>query len=286
MRAILTASALCLGCLGMGQTVKLQLKFPSGRADRVTSSTHMVQSVSMAGQGKPMQMVMDQGSSMLMKVTSSTAQGATVKMTYESMTSSMTMNGTKSDQLGNVGKSIKGKSVTLSFAPDGKLKKVSGFSELVDTKADAQAKAMMQQMFSEDSIRQMWSMNFGGMVPGKPVKVGDSWTSSMSLGQAPMKMSIKMTMRLNKVVGSLATIGLSGTGTVDMSGFGGPSMSFKTKSLTVSGTSTFDIARGWMKDQNMVMSMSGVMVMTNQGKKQEMPISSKMTSKTTVKQAG
>ncbi|MBS1724625.1 MAG: hypothetical protein JSS66_16910 [Armatimonadetes bacterium] len=281
MRASLIAAFLCAGVLATAQTVKLQPKFPLGRTDRVTTVTHVVQSFSIPGTNNPAQMTLDQSIGLLVKVVSANSQGATMKMTYEEIRSAMTVNGTKIDQGSEAQKAMKGKSISLVFGPDSKLKKVNGLTELVNSnKLSPQGKAVLQQLLNEESIKQMWATGLSGMAPGKPIKVGDSWTSAVTMGQQPMKISLKMKMHLDKVSGNFAFVSIKGTGTAQFAGVSGANVSLKTKQVNVGGTYTFDTARGWMKEQNLLMTMSGTVVAESQGKRQESTFSSKITSKT------
>lgn len=266
---------LCLlaACVvGTPQTVRLQLKFPRGRVDRMTTTTHMTESFD-GGGGQKIQMAIDESLSGTITVLGSNSKESSVRMTYGDVKYSARMNGKSVPQSNEAVRLVKGKSLTITFAPDGRVLKVAGLKELMNGAfrgAPPQTRQTLEQMFSEDSVRQMWSMMFGGVIPRRPLRLGESWPTSFSFGQGPMALTFNLRMKLDSVAKGIATIGIGGTGKLAMSGFEGGA-SAKSNRISVTGTSKFDLVRGWLGDQKMAIKIDGAV----QAKGQTVPF--KMT---------
>lgn len=258
---------LCLiaACVvGTPQTVRLQLKFPKGAVDRITANIRMDESFGKGGQ--QVRMTVNESVPMLMTVTSSSPKQATVRMTYGALRYSATVNGHAAPQPIDLGRLITGKSITLTFAPDGRVLRIGGLKALMDgaTKdSPPQMRQVFQQLVSEDSVRQMWSMMFGGIIPSRPLRVGETWPSKIDFGQRPMAMALNLRMKLVSVSKGIATIGIGGTGVLAMSGMGAAA-SLKSSQVTIGGTSKFDLGRGWLVDQNMRIKIAGAVVAKGQ----------------------
>jgi hypothetical protein len=105
--------------------------------------------------------------------------------------------------MGNMFRSMKGKSFTMKVDAEGKVIEVAGIDQLADEMVKSmnlpeEAKGMMQQsfksQFNEESIKQTFSQAFS-IFPNKPVKVGDTWNKDVSMGgmtAATMKTTYKV----------------------------------------------------------------------------------------------
>jgi hypothetical protein len=275
-------------CVTSAQTVRLQLKFPKGKVDRMTIHITTTSSVTGAGTASQADSTSKQMMSMLTSVVDSSSRGSNVKLTYESIQSSTTVGGklipNPSAQVGNA---LKGKSISLLFDPAGNLAQVTGYDKLMKqsfANMPPQFQASMKQMLSEKSFKQMWAMSFGGVFPSRPIRLGESWSSTMNLPQGPINVNLKMQMKLvgieNHRGHKMARIALSGTGGIDASNMASQGMAIKTDSLNISGTCYFDLDRGWMSDQSMTMAMHATVKAQSQtvGMSMRMKMDSNVTS--------
>jgi hypothetical protein len=82
--------------------------------------------------------------------------------------------------------------------PAGKIEKMEGIDELkgrIATMADPQGQALLNQMFSEDTLGQYGS--FADTVPGRTVAVGDSWRLQKDITNAIgiLALDLKFTLK-------------------------------------------------------------------------------------------
>lgn len=253
-------SLLCLvavAALAPAQTVRLALKFPKGRTDRMTANIRMDESFK-GPDGQKISMAINEAVPMVTTVLSSTATQALVRMTYGKLKYSATVNGRAAPDPTDFGRLVAGKSVTLTFAPDGRVLKVAGLRELKNAALQGSApqmRTLLDQVFNEDAVRQMWSMMFGGIFPRRPLRIGESWPSNLKFGQGPLAMSLNLRMKLLSVANGIASVGIGGTGAISMSGLPGGG-SIDAKKVTIGGKLGFNLARGWLADQNMVIKIA------------------------------
>ncbi|GIW82732.1 MAG: hypothetical protein KatS3mg105_4539 [Gemmatales bacterium] len=76
---------------------------------------------------------------------------------------------------------------TITLSPENKVVKVEGRDEFIKKliKANPQMKDMLEKILSEDALKQMADPAFA-VVPGKPVKKGDSWSKTTKLNMGPI----------------------------------------------------------------------------------------------------
>lgn len=88
---------------------------------------------------------------------------------------------------------VLGARIQYSTDARGEILEVRGAKELAQAIAtdDAQTEALMQGMFNEDSLKQMYA--FTKMLPPKPVKIGDTWPVKIEVKAGPIG-TIEMTM--------------------------------------------------------------------------------------------
>jgi hypothetical protein len=289
MRRYLLFPVLALACVGTAQTVRLQLKFPKGRVDRTTMTMDMKEKMSMPGTAQPMEIKMQSKSTTRSQVISSSPNDRLVKVTYESAHSSTTMNG-KPFNLGAGGNSdaaLNGQSITLHFDSKGQITHADGYQALLAKSikgAPAASQQFQKQLFNEKSIKEMWSSAYASY-PDRPLHVGESWTSDMSIGQGlGMKIHLRMTLTGIEVRNGhhMARIGIAGTWSMDMSGMAQMPMALKMQTSSVTGTSYFDMDRGWWGGSTMRLTGKGTMAMQAQGKSQSMGLSIDMTMATQI----
>lgn len=289
MRRLAPLSVVLLTCLSSAQTVNLKLKFPRGKEDRLSSVTSLQQTMVTAGAAQKMTMKVAQSMTMLMHVVDSSPSSARVRITYEEIKSVTSVNGSPMTPGADVEKLLKGKSIELTFDSHGGVTRISGLEKLLAStikNAPPLLQQGLKQMLSDQSVREMWGMMFGGIIPSHPVRVGDTWATSKNFGQAPLRvgMKLKMTLKdLEKRGGhQMAKIPISGTGSLDMAGILPAQVKLKMDSISISGVTYFDLDRGWLNDQTLGMLMHGTATATQNGKSQTTTISMHMTTSTKV----
>lgn len=247
MRTLAVSVLLAVAAFAAPQSVTLQLKFPVGRVERVTSANSMT----MDANGLAFQN--NVSSSMLMRVLSSDATGSAVSLTYEKLDVTTSAGGqTVPSPMSDQFASIKGKAVTLHFDPAGVLQHVEGFDKLKPATGDDSTgftKQFTDAFYSDKAVRDMWSMSFGN-VPDHAVKVGDTWNASLTVGSGPVQISLDMTMTLLGVITenghSIARVGIGGTGKMALGNLPeGAESKIKVEKFVLGGGFRFDLDRGW-----------------------------------------
>jgi hypothetical protein len=219
------------------------------------------------------------------KVKSAEGDGIVLEMTYVEMQIKMT--GPAAADTSAVTNALKGATVTATLDKAMKVTKIDGRKKLVDDLAqgDPGAKAMLGAMLSEDAMKQMFSTLFA-LTPEKPVKVGDTWTSTDTLDAGGIgKITAKTKFKLAKASGDTATIDT----TADMTfkagdGEGLPfkitKADFKIEKFT--GSNTFDVKAGRLKDAKSEMTMSGSMTIGVMGQEVDATLTQKVKSTSVV----
>jgi hypothetical protein len=84
-------------------------------------------------------------------------------------------------------KALIGSEFKLTLSPELKVIKVEGRDDFVKklTNANAAMKPLLEQILSEEALKQMADPTFAA-VPGKPVKKGDSWKKESKLNMGPI----------------------------------------------------------------------------------------------------
>ncbi|RZK01307.1 MAG: hypothetical protein EOO46_20635 [Flavobacterium sp.] len=92
--------------------------------------------------------------------------------------------------MSNMFYAMKGKSFDMKINDRGEVKSVAGMNELMNAMmnslpGDERAKQAMAQVFqsqfNEESVKKMFAQSFN-IFPEKPVKEGDTWTKTVSMG--------------------------------------------------------------------------------------------------------
>src|SRR5262249_50096932 len=95
---------------------------------------------------------------------------------------------TTSNPLSDFFKALVGSSFTIAVStPDMKVKSVTGAKEFRDKliQANQQMKPLLDQILSDDALKQMADPAFG-VAPGMPKKKGDSWERKSTLNLGPI----------------------------------------------------------------------------------------------------
>ena len=84
-------------------------------------------------------------------------------------------------------KALLGAEFKLTIGPDMKVTKIEGRDEFIKKlqQANPQMETLLKQILSDDALKQMSDPAFG-VVPGKPVKKGDTWERKSSLNMGPI----------------------------------------------------------------------------------------------------
>ncbi|GAB3421463.1 DUF6263 family protein [Niabella aquatica] len=107
-------------------------------------------------------------------------------------------------------RALKGQTVGVVLAPDGKVLTIDGTEEIMQKLGeDEMQKQTMKGILGEDAMKNLMGQAFG-FYPDQPVKEGDSWTSTITL-KTPYTISATSTYTLTKVEGAKALIHTAST---------------------------------------------------------------------------
>jgi hypothetical protein len=159
---------------------------------------------------------------------------------------------------------IIGKSVFMELSPTNEITGVRGFDSLMLNSSDNEAnRQMMEKMFSKEQMNSSFGMMFS-MYPGKPVKVGETWTAKTKMNIANMDMLVNLTYKLIGVKNGLAEIDVDGI--IDGKG----DMKQKTMSFGISmsgtqkGAFTINMNDGYMRSGSYKMNVKAEMEASGQ----------------------
>lgn len=232
-----------------GETVDLKLNFKPG--DKYLYATQINQNINTMG--TTMQQLI--GMDMIYEVTASEGNHKKLSITYDhvQMKTTTPMGGmeydsrdkTKGDGMLGFMDSLIGKSFSITIAPDGNIVKVENLGNLMTSlPGEPGVKEQLQKQFSDTAIRQMMQNSFD-MYPGKPVKVGESWTKKSTMGVSSFSINMQNTYTLKAVNDGKAVVSVSSIMTLpatEMSQAGVPiKMEMNGKQ---EGTMDVDIASG------------------------------------------
>lgn len=186
-----------------------------------------------------------------------------------------------SNTIGKVLGSMKGGQFRFTMNEKGEVGSVTGIQDMMQRALSSikapGAVAMaagVGSTFNEENFKQNIQQSFG-MYPNKPVKPGDSWTSTMNMNNQGMQMKIDNTYTLESVSGNIAKVKvsskISSPGANSAMGTAG----------TMTGLMKFDIPTGLPIDGDLDMNMN--MTMNTGG--QVMPMNTDIKMKITGKKS-
>ncbi len=254
--------------------VELKLKFPPGHTDHITMSMETKQTVASealpAAQKQDISMTWDSD----LKFGASDSEGSTADMTYGRIRMKVKVGPTElsfdSDKKDDNAKNplagplsaMVGVTLKLHFKTDGKVDKVEGIEEVVK-RLEAQPNGAMgaqllKQAMNSKQMKDTFNSSFAEGLPGKPVSIGDTWTSEQSqdVGGSALKMKQDSKLVAIETEGGhqVAKIEFTGSGKLDTANLpGGAKMTINE--LSQEGTKTFDIDRGWFSGADMTQKM-------------------------------
>ncbi|WP_460759057.1 DUF6263 family protein [Niabella terrae] len=191
-------------------TIKFNPKAGSSYYVVTNSDTRVVQNV--MGQDMEINMINDGSVSYDIE---NAGENKLIKMTYDKLKMDMDMMGQKmvmdsedadtSNAASKMFRQLKGAQLSITIQPDGKVVAVEGADDIINRmNVDAQQKTTLEGVLGEDALRHMMEMSFG-FYPGKPVKVGETWTSESTLDK-PFPMTSTNTHTLTRVEGDRAFV--------------------------------------------------------------------------------
>ncbi len=193
--------------------------------------------------------------------------------------------------LGGIGEKIKGAKITAVLDGQMQVTKLQGYEKFLDKLAgdDDALRAQMQAQMSEATVGQMVSQAFTS-VPTMPVKAGDTWSRTTKvpaagLGDAVVKekytfAGVSQGLAKIDVVGDMSFT--AGKGGVPGLPPGVKVSKFAMKADKYSGTQTFDLAAGRLKEGKLDMVMKGSLAMSANGMDIEMTMRIKAKQTTTI----
>lgn len=276
------------------EPVTMKLKFAAGQVDKLSMTMDLDMTISGDALPAPKKQTVKMGMDLTLKVVAADDKGATVELTYDRMSLQLSAEGRElkfdsaadmasgENPLSGLGAIVGGK-LTLHFDADGKATQVDGGDELAKKAAGATngglAVQLLQEQLNADRIKHMFNSRFADALPSKPVDVGGTWDSNAV--QTIDGLNVKLTTT-NKLVAidekaghKIAKIEYTGTGTVDSSAAGEPKL--KVTELTVKGTNSFDLDRGFFSDCDTQQKMKGSIVRNKTTLTMDQTVNSKLT---------
>jgi len=254
------------GLPGEGYTLKMRMN----KADTFHHNIKMDMNMKMDVMGQAMDMKMKMETGTRFEVMDTTSTKKELKLTYTRMHMGMDM-GNKAmaaintDSILNAStEKMVGKSVLLELSPTNEITQVKGFDSLMLTSIDNEAsRQMMEKMFSKDQMNSLFGMMFS-MYPGKPVKVGETWTAKTKVNLANMDMQVNTKYKLVGVKNGVADIDVDGI----IDGKGDMKQSGMSMGVSMSGTQkgmfTIKIDDGYMQHGSYKMDVKAEMEMGGQ----------------------
>ncbi|WP_409966728.1 hypothetical protein PIECOFPK_01199 [Mycovorax composti] len=204
---ILASTLLVLAVNAQNYSIHFQPKKNDAYDVRTTLKSTITQQV--MGEEMTVNMGMDMNS-----VYSFDDDGAnkTLHITYDKMKVDMNMLGMATTINSEDGmkqsailKQLKGKTVSLSITPQGDIVKVTGAENLLDgIDADPSQIETIKGIVGSDAVKSSMAMSMG-FYPGKPVKVGQTWTKTITLTH-PYELVSESAYTLKRVEGKKAFI--------------------------------------------------------------------------------
>ncbi|GHT21362.1 hypothetical protein AGMMS4957_10020 [Bacteroidia bacterium] len=160
--------------------------------------------------------------------------------------------------------SLIGKTLNTVFAPDGSVKSISGWQEIMADMQKSlppmaqQMSPMLLQSFNDEAMKKMFEQSFK-FYPQKAVKAGDSWTGDFSFAIAGISSDTKNTYTLKSVKNNTALIDVLSVMSGDLSGdqTGEITLDIKT-GLPTSAVTTQTIKNGKLNMQGVEIIMDMV----------------------------
>ena len=255
------------GLSGEAHTIKMRLN--KGDTFNHTIKMNMLMNTAVMGQSVNMNMKMESANSF--EVMNADSLNKELKMTYNNLHMSMDMGklnqaAVNTDSIMNSStKGVIGKSVVFMLSKDNEIISTSGFDSLMTNESQSEAsRQMIKKMFSKEQLNNLFGMMFS-MYPGKPVKVGESWTSKTVVNIADIDMKVNVKYTLIGVKNGLADIDVDGVidGKGEMNKSSGVPLEI-AMSGTQKGTMTIKMTDGYLQNGAYKMDIKADMVVMGQ----------------------
>jgi hypothetical protein len=163
-------------------------------------------------------------------------------------------------------KALVGSSFKLTVDKNMKVTKVEGRDEFIKKlgAANAQMEPLLKKILSDDALKQMADPTFG-VVPGKEVAKGDSWTKTSDLNLGPIGSYVSTyKYTLDGKEGDLWKIKVETTLNYKVPTEGGEGLPFKIKNSTLAskdagGTILFNAAKGRVEKSTLALKLEGAL---------------------------
>ena len=271
-----TYLVLCFVAVAQLLSAQVALKFNPEKGSKYDYNTTVVQKINMSVMGQNMETVLNVGILYDFVINDKTSEEVKTTVTYKEMSlnsqnpmmpmsySSKTPKANPTEAETAIGKFFSAMidvPIGITFAPEGKVKGVSGFEKIADeiTKAMGSNAAangmanMMKEQFSEEMMKQSMEQSFN-VYPDKPVKIGDSWTKSASVPMKPLDIKSEIVYTLKSIDKNNALVGIAADLKMDSSPNTAASMNLKG---TQTGTMTIDLKSGIIKSSEVTLKLSG-----------------------------
>ncbi len=272
-----------------GQQVEMKWKFTKGETFYIEADNRMKQTMTVANQN--LSQDMENPTLTAYKVIETGPDKTVLEQTTEKVKFTMKgglgapFAGTMEELAGK----LKGTTLKITLAPDGKVLDFTGFEQIADkvAKDNPQMGAILKLVLNKETMAKSAEQSFT-FLPDKPVKPGDTWTLRADIpmsglgsmrtentykyeGKAPGGEKITYTMNLSYVP----------PGKNDVSPLPAKITRGELKSEGARGTIIFDAARGKLVSHELTMHLKGSMTMDTNGKEMTMDMDQEQT--TTIK---
>jgi hypothetical protein len=187
-------------------------------------------------------------------------------------------------------KALVGAEFKMTIDKDMRVTKIEGRDEFVKklTAANPQMKPLLEQILSDDALKQMSDPTFAA-VPNKEVRKGETWVKESKLAMGPIGIfSTKYTYTYNGADGDLAKVGVKTdlTYAAPEKKKGGGELPFTIvkadlKATDANGTLLFDIRKGRMVKSDMKLKLMGKMTIAIGGMEAEVDLEQAQTTTVT-----
>jgi hypothetical protein len=289
--ALALAAGFAVTTAGAQEPVTLKWSLKEGETFYAKGVTDM--DMSMAILGMNVDFTMKTTAVQRFKVLSAKAGATTVEMTMMDMTMAAEglPGGGGLPGLGGLGEKIKGAKITAVLDEQMQVTKLMGYEKFLDKLAgdDDALRTQMQAQLSEATVGQMVSQAFTS-VPAMPVKAGDTWSRTTKVPAAGLGDAVvKEKYTFGGVSQGLAKIDVVGDMSFTAGKGGVPGLppgikisKFAMKADKYSGTQTFDVKAGRLKEGKLDMVMKGSLAMSANGMDIEMTMKIKAKQSTTI----
>jgi hypothetical protein len=193
--------------------------------------------------------------------------------------------------IGQIGEKIKGAKLSAVLDDQMQVTKLIGYEKFLDKLAgdDDNLRTQMQTQLSEAAVGQMVSQVFTS-VPPMPVKAGDTWKRTTKVPAAGIgDATVKEVYTFDGVSNGLAKINVVGDMTFKAGKGGIPGLppgvkvtKFDMKADKYTGTQTFDLKAGRLKEGKLDMVMRASLAMSANGMEIDMTMKIKAKSSTRI----